>query len=125
MAEFSDASLTPRARRMAEWLCDITDPAQQRMFQDASVDLLLYELPDHWTEDDVRRASRDVRQVVGRKASRVAWLTEIGWLVGEREQLPQRPPQGMSYAAREAAQSHLTAILATLAAKVHSHRKGA
>lgn len=118
MADFCDASLTPRARRMAEWLCDVSDRTQWVKFREASSDMLLRELPDHWTADDLAEASRDLRMQVGPRASRCAWLTAAGWLVGEEERLPPRPSQQMSSAARETAQRQLRTILATLATQV-------
>lgn len=112
--EERDARLTGRARRMAEWLCDASDTAQQSMFREASVELLLRELPEHWTAEEIRATSAELRMMVGPRASRCAWLAAINWLVGEEERLPPRPPHAMSVYARDRAQQHLKTLLATL-----------
>ncbi len=88
MPEFTDASLSPRARNLALWLCDLSHPHLSREDKDASADLLLRQLPDHWTAEEITMTSHEVRTSVGPKASHRAWLTAIGWLVGEEERLP-------------------------------------
>lgn len=93
MPEFNDQGLSPRARDMALWLCDLTHPHLDRNSRATSGDFLLRELPDFWTTEELSRFSAEVRQQVGPKASRMAWLTAAGWLVGTREQLPDRMPR--------------------------------
>lgn len=93
MPDFTDQSLTPRARDLALWLCDLTHASLDPRSVGASIDMLLRELPDFWTAEEVVRFSAEVRQQVGAKASRMAWLSAAGWLVGEREQLPDKAPR--------------------------------
>ena len=100
MAEFGDLSLSPRARDMALWLCDLANPALDARSQAASAEYLLRELPDHWTEEDAVRMAREIRRELGPRASRRAWLDRAGWLVGEREQLPEKPPNMTTEAVR-------------------------
>jgi hypothetical protein len=88
MAEFTDASLSPRARTMALWLCDLANPAVTARGRDASSAMLLREVPDFWTAAELEKSAREVRQQVGPKASHRAWLNAMGWLVGEEERLP-------------------------------------
>lgn len=102
MAEgWGDLSLSPRARDMALWLCDAANLALREDSRAASVDLLLRELPDHWTAEEVVRLADEIRRDLGPKAPRTAWLDRAGWLVGEREQLPPKPPLPNSELARE------------------------
>lgn len=117
MAEFTDASLSHRARNLSLWLCDLANPALDRRNHDASADMLLRELPDHWTAEEAARLAQECRMHVGPKASHRAWLSAAGLLVGEQERLPVRPPQGMSLAAREEAQRRLRDVLAMLGRK--------
>lgn len=114
MADFTDSKLSPRARHLALWLCDLTNTALDRASRDASADLLLRELPDFWTADECRSFARDIRAQVGPKASHIAWLHAAGWLVGEEERLPDRPSQRMSEAARFTTQRRVRDLLATL-----------
>lgn len=113
---FTDAKLTPRARRMAEWLCDLTNLTLDVRSRRASGELLLRELPDHWVGDELYAESVRIRRTIGPKRPRTEWLSQMGWLVGEREQLPERPEQTMSEAARFRAQQTLRAMLTRLAA---------
>lgn len=112
MADFSDVDLTPRARRMAEWLCDLTDTGQAQVFRDASCEMLLRELPDHWTADDVRAMSAEIRASVGRGGSRRAWLTGANWLVGEEERLPEYERSVLSEFGRMSIQRQVRTLLA-------------
>jgi hypothetical protein len=93
VADVTDASLTPRARDLALWLCDLANADLEAKSREASAALLLREVPDFWTAEELVATARDVRGRLGPRASRGAWLTAMGWLVGEREQLPPRPPR--------------------------------
>ena len=114
MAEFTDASLSPRARHMALWLCDLTNLRLSGASRAASGDMLLRELPTHWTLTLLVEASEDCRRQFGPKASHRAWLSAIGWLVGEEERLPPRPSSTATLHEREQARRALTDILAQL-----------
>lgn len=83
--------LTPRARHMALWLCDLSHPGLDRRSRDASCELLLRELPDFWTAEEAVATSAEVRMKLGPKAALRSWLTAMHWLVGEEERLPERP----------------------------------
>ena len=109
MAEFTDASLTPRARLMALWLCDLTNPALSRADREASADMLLRQLPDTWTVAMAEESSREVRAQVGPRASHRAWLSAMGWLVGEEERVPIPAPRSIVPRAR-IAQTLATAL---------------
>jgi hypothetical protein len=85
---FSDQSLTPRARDMACWLCDISNRAIQVPIRRALGEALLRELPDHWTLDELWAESAKILRDIGPKQSRCSWLSAMGWLVGEEERLP-------------------------------------
>ena len=100
MPDFTDASLTPRARYLALWLCDLANPALSRRDKDASASLLLRELPDHWTAEEIERAAHEIRGHVGPRASHREWLTASGWLVGEEERLPLPAPRSIVPRAR-------------------------
>lgn len=99
---------------MALWLCDLTHPNLDRDSIATSIDFLLRELPDFWTADEVVRFSAEVRQQVGPKASRIAWLNAAGWLVGEREQLPDRSPRSSPRALQARVQPLLQRLLREL-----------
>ena len=114
MSDFSDASLTPRARRMAEWLACLVDRKLDLRTRGALGELLLREMPDHWTGDELWLEAKLVLQRIGDRQSRCAWLSEMGWLIGEEERLPVRPSQEMSELARHRAQQHLRGMLTKL-----------
>jgi hypothetical protein len=113
---FTDQHLTPRARWLALWLCDLVNPALSRASRDASADLLLRELPDHWTADECLHEAVRVRQELGAKASHGAWLRAMGWLVGTQERLPPRPSQHLTEASRAMMQQRVRELLASLTA---------
>jgi hypothetical protein len=114
---FTDLSLSPRARDMALWLCDLANDALNRRSRAASAEMLLRELPDHWTAEDVEREAREVRMKLGPKASRRAWLDAMGWLVGEREQLPEKPHHVVTEYTRLALSRMVRDTLASFATK--------
>lgn len=99
-AAFTDGSLSPRARDLALWLCDLANPVLSSADKAASADVLLRELPDHWTGEDLTREARRIRAEIGPKASRRAWLNAMGWLVGEEERLPLPAPRSIVPRAR-------------------------
>lgn len=109
MPEFTDASLSPRARNLALWLCDLSHPHLSRRDRDASADLLLRQLPDHWTQESAEESSREIRMDLGPKASHRAWLTAIGWLVGQEENLPE--PAARSFVPRARVQATMVSAL--------------
>jgi hypothetical protein len=121
-AGFGDADLTPRARRMAEWLAALVDRKLDLRTRGALGELLLRELPDHWEGDELWRTAQDILRKIGDRQSRCAWLAEMTWLVGEEERLPERPSQEMSELARHRAQQHLRAILGQLSAPQRPRR---
>jgi hypothetical protein len=100
VGDFLDTNLTPRARHMALWLCDLTNRHLDERNREASCDLLLRELPDFWTADEITRTAHEIRATVGPRASHRAWLTAMGWLVGEEERLPERAPQPSAHVTR-------------------------
>ncbi len=114
MGEFLDSSLTPRARRMAEWLCCLSVRVLDRRTKAALVDMLLRELPDHFTAEELTRWSHEILAQLGERQSRRAWITAAGWLVGEQERLPERPPQRMTDHARFVTQQRVRELLAKL-----------
>jgi hypothetical protein len=106
--------LSPRARQLALWLADCGNPALSRADRDASADLLLRELPDHWTAGELETLACEHRERLGPKASPRAWLVAQGWLVGDQERLPPRPPQRLTHATRYALQARVVSLLAQL-----------
>jgi hypothetical protein len=114
VADFTDSKLTPRAKRMALWLCDLANPALTARDKDASCDMLLRELPDFWTAEDATRMAQEFRQQLGPRASHCAWLTAAGWLVGEEERLPERSHQPSSHVTRTRVMPLLESLLQKL-----------
>lgn len=94
------ASLSPRARNLALWLCDLANPALGPEDRDASADVLLREVPDHWTGVDLVREARRIRAELGPRATHRQWLSAMGWLVGEGERLPLPAPRSIVPRAR-------------------------
>lgn len=113
-AAFSDKDLSPRARRMAEWLCCLTLTALDAQTRRALGELLLRELPEHWTLAELDAESTRIACAIGPKRPRTAWLSQAGWLVGEQERLPMRPRQTMTEGEQLRARQMLRDLLRTL-----------
>jgi hypothetical protein len=110
----SVTELSHRARHMVLWLRDLTNPALSAQDQEASADMLLREMPDTWTAEELVRLSRDTRLRVGPKASYHAWLSDAGWLVGEEERLPERAHQPSAHVTRTRVMPMLAKLLGQL-----------
>jgi hypothetical protein len=119
----NDQQLTPRARNLALWLCDLANPALDRANREASADLLLRELPDHWTAGELETIACEHRDRLGSRASHRAWLAAMGWLVRDQERLPPRPSQRLTESSRGAMQHRVRVLLATLTAAPGPQRR--